>query len=173
MKAICPICKNEFSARVCDVNRAKSKGYDVTCGIVCGGIRRRSNKTKEQKVAEKAEYDKEYRKREGWHEKHRASWKRNYDPVQAAEYRKSRMHKHVEYCRQPEYKEWKKQYDAMYRAKLNFGEYAEAFLILEELYKLIPNREVKLINGLTNKTQIRKRKWQTLMNNNRSLPPLP
>jgi hypothetical protein len=38
----------------------------------------------------------------------------------AAEYRKQRMHLHVEYCRRPEYRAWKREYDRKYRAK-EFG----------------------------------------------------
>jgi hypothetical protein len=46
------------------------------------------------------------------------------------------MPKHVEYCRQPEYKKKKKDYDRKVRVA-EYGEFAESYELLEELVKEI------------------------------------
>jgi hypothetical protein len=75
------------------------------------------------------------------------------------ETRKKRMPKHIEYCRQPEYVAWKKEYDAKYRAK-EFGEFDEAYMLLVSLEKEIRTRitraEIYQQNGTANKTTKRK-----------------
>jgi hypothetical protein len=52
------------------------------------------------------------------------------------EKRKQNMPKHVEYCRQPEYKKKKKVYDREMRVA-EYGEFAESYELLEELVKEI------------------------------------
>lgn len=86
----------------------------------------------------KAEYDRKYRKknRVRLRAKKAAYFQRTYDPKQAAKARKKRMPAHVEYCRQPEYRAWKKEYDRERRGK-KFGPFAEAHAILLELKKEI------------------------------------
>ena len=99
--------------------------------------------TKKQR---KAAYDREYRKKNrAMLKAKKAAWfQRTYDPVKAAKDRKKTMPKHVEYCRQPEYKAWKKKYDKQRRSK-KYGEFAEAHALLVELLKEInkqmPDRE--------------------------------
>ena len=93
----------------------------------------------------KADYDREYRRKNRARLKvaHAAYFQRTYDPKKAAIERKKNMPKHVEYCRQPEYKAWKKKYDKQCRSK-KFGDFAEAHQLLVELTKEInrqmPNR---------------------------------
>jgi len=171
---ICPVCLKSFGAFKGEINRAIKNGYQVRCSQVCSGIARRSNKTPEQKKLEKQAYDKEYRAKnlEVIKAKKSAHFKKTYDPVKAAIERKKRMPKHVEYCRRPEYKAWKVEYDKKYRAKQDYGEFADCFLLTQQIFSLIDNREIKYINGLTNKSQIRKRKWQTSQNQ-QNLPPIP
>lgn len=95
--------------------------------------------------AEKAAYDREYRKKNAARlkEQKAAYFKRTYDPVEAAIKRKKRMPYHVEYCRQPEYKAWKKAYDRK-RRKGKFGPFAEAYEVLmmlkAEIRKQMPDR---------------------------------
>jgi hypothetical protein len=90
----------------------------------------------------KAAYDREYRKknRERLRVEKAAYFQRTYDPVKAAKERKKNMHRHVEYCRQPEYRVWKKGYDRQ-RKLSGFGGFAEAFELLEALRKEIKRQE--------------------------------
>ena len=97
------------------------------------------------KKEKKAAYDKEYRKKNSERIKanHAAYFQRTYDPVKAAKERKKRMPQHVQYCRQPWYKAWKKEYDRKRRAS-QFGKFAEAYKALlslqKEIRKQMPNR---------------------------------
>ena len=93
----------------------------------------------------KAAYDRTYRKKNRARMKAQkaAYHKRTYDPVKAAKERKKRMPHHVEYCRQPKYKAYKRGYDRQRRANM-FGEFAEAFEALKalqrEIRKQMPDR---------------------------------
>lgn len=82
----------------------------------------------------KAAYDLEYRNRnrEMLKAKKAAYFQKTYDPTKAAVERKATMPRHIEYCRRPEYREIKKNYD---RRKLleEYGEYAGCYLLLREL----------------------------------------
>ena len=90
----------------------------------------------------KAEYDRKYRKKNRARLKAEkaAYFQRTYDPVKAAKERKKKMPQHVEYCRQPAYKAWKKKYDKQRRSK-KYGDFAEAHQLLLELTKEI-NRQM-------------------------------
>jgi hypothetical protein len=95
--------------------------------------------------AEKAAYDREYRKRnfQRIRERNAAWFQRTYDPKKAALERKKKMPQHVEYCRQPWYKAWKKEYDKK-RRLAKFGEFKQAYLLLRDLMteikKQMPDR---------------------------------
>lgn len=84
--------------------------------------------------AKKAAYDREYRKNNYDRIKanHAAYFRQTYDPVKAAKERKKRMPQHVEYCRRPKYRAYKKEYDRQRRAS-RFGEFAEAYTALRAL----------------------------------------
>lgn len=175
MRCICPHCNVEFEKQLNYVNRAKKLCVPLYCSRVCSGLARRKNITPEQFKANKQAYDIKRRngeKRQEILDKKNASWKANYDPVKAAEYRQKRMPYHVEYCRQPHYKAKKIDYDKKHRAEKHYGDFADAFLLTEQIFGLIDNREIKYMNGLTNKSQIRKRKWKTQLNN-QNLPQMP
>ena len=153
------------------MNRARNAGLKLFCNLRCSGLSRRIYKPKAQKVSEKRLYDMEYRckNRRLLKAKKRAYFERTYDPVKAAKERKVKMHRHVEYCRQPSYKRWKRRYDRQHRAKKMFGPYAEAFLLLQkidqEVSSRITNYEVRQINGTLNKTLQRKRAYARLVGN--------
>lgn len=72
------------------------------------------------------------------------------------------MHRHVEYCRSPEYRAWKKQYDQKYCAQKKYGEFWESAILLRKLEGEYNQEEVRQINNLHNKTQKRKRQWRQL-----------
>lgn len=70
---------------------------------------------------------------------------------------------HVEYCRRPEYKVKKREYDLKYRAERQFGEFAEAFMVLSDIEREINDRatryEIGRDNGTINKAQLRRRQY--------------
>lgn len=166
MKIKCHYCKSKFEASTGAYNRAVKKGLNVYCNKTCSGLGRRHNKTTEQKKLEKAEYDRQFREKNAEKiKKEKATWfQRTYNPVQATIERKAKYPKHLEYIRTPEYRKWKKEYDKKYRTQKEYGEFGEAFLILQELENELDTRSMKYEWRLTNKAQIRKRKWQQLRN---------
>lgn len=127
---------------------------------------RRCGKTKAEKRAEKAIYDKEYRETNlATIKAKKAAWfKRNYDPVAAAVERKKHMPRHVEYCRRPEYRAKKTIYDKHYRAEKYFGPFAEVAMLTTDLNREIKQRmtnaEIKWKNKTANKAQFRDRESQ-------------
>lgn len=87
---------------------------------------------------DKAEYDRKYRKlnKERLRAQKAAHFKRTYDPVLAAIERKTKMPRHIEYCRRPEYVAWKKKYDQK-RRLARLGDFKEAYAVLQDLRKEI------------------------------------
>lgn len=162
MKYRCAHCGKANDGFAGHVNRAQARGLKLYCDRKCSGLGRRLGKTKAQLKEEKRLYDIEYRAKnlEAIKAKKRAHFQKTYDRKAAAEYRKQRMHLHVEYCRRPEYKAWKREYDRRYRAS-EFGEFAEAYMLTIDLNREIKGRktnaEIKYENGCTNKSQRRER----------------
>lgn len=160
---ICDQCGKTVLKATGHINRARKIGAKLFCDQVCFGLNRRIGKTDEQKRAEKKAYDAAYRKKnvEMLAAKKRAYFKATYDPEKAAIERKKRMPRHVEYCRRPEYKAYKSEYDKQYRAKQNYGPFAEAFRTLIELEGAIRSKatriEIALENGNQCKSLQRKR----------------
>lgn len=126
-----------------EYNRAMNAKGNIYCSKYCSGVARKGNKSIEQKKAEKKAYDEKYRreKQSIIKERKKEYFKKTYDPVKAAIDRKKKMPKHVEYCRQPKYKAYKKQYDRTYRAKLIYGEFYEAAIIVNEIDTITDSRE--------------------------------
>jgi hypothetical protein len=156
---------------ICDtcgkpVDHIARNGGKLFCNKKCFGISRRKNKTKAQKVAEKRLYDMAYRARNLSIIKARkkAYFRRTYDPKKAAKERKKKMPRHVEYCRQSWYKEWKSKYDQEYRAKKYFGAFWESAILCMQLDKEILSRmsryEIGAANGTINKSLKRKRAYE-------------
>lgn len=166
MKYRCAHCGKVADRPAGHVNRSRAQGLRLFCGRKCSGLAKRKHKTVAQKKEEKRLYDIEYRAKnlEWIKAKKRAHFQKTYDRKAAAEYRKQRMHLHVEYCRRPEYRAWKREYDRKYRAK-EFGAFAEAYMLTLDLNREIKERtsrhEVKYQNGATNKAQRRKRQAET------------
>jgi hypothetical protein len=161
MKYRCAHCGKTADKAAGHVNRALERGLNLYCNRRCFGLGRRKHKTKAQKREEKRLYDIEYRNSSPTLKARRRAYHlRTYDPTEAAKERKKRMPRHVEYCRQPWYKEWKKEYDRKYRAK-EFGAFAEAYNLTLELNREIKRRfnhgKIKYENGCTNKAQRRER----------------
>lgn len=109
MEIICPVCKETHDKPIGSINRALKVGLRIYCSRKCSGLARRNNKTKEQKILEKAAYDSEYRSKNADTLKVKKS---EYAKSQAGRksQRKQRAKKklsgyHNEYCRRPEQRE--------------------------------------------------------------------
>jgi hypothetical protein len=169
MTAICPYCECEFEIKnIGHYNRSIRDGYKVYCSRVHAGLGRRDGKTLEQKKKEKAEYDKNYRYyyKEGIRQKKAERFKKDYaaHPEKYRKERQRRYSEHLKYLQRPEYKKWKKEYDLKHLAKKDYGIFWECSLLLKELETWLLNNSpdgMKFQMGITNKTQIRKRLWQT------------
>lgn len=175
MRYRCAHCGKLADKAAGHVNRAQAAGLKLYCNRRCSGLGRRKHKTKAQKREEKRLYDIEYRANnlETIKAKKRAHFQKTYDRKAAAEYRKQRMHLHVEYCRRPEYRAWKREYDRKYRAK-EFGDFAEAYMLTLDINREIKGRttnaQVKYENGCTNKSQRREREAHQAPSRHRNSP---
>lgn len=171
MKAICKHCGIEFEKSSGHLNRANKLGVPVFCSKQHFWESRRIERSNEEKKAVKAKYDKEYHKTE----KRKASARRyNSSPIGRAMQKRQREKQkqaHLEYCRTPEYRAWKKQYDENYQAKRSFGEFYESGILLKKIAYLVDNREANQLKGTYNKSQKRKRSWLKTQKTN--LPQLP
>jgi hypothetical protein len=168
MQAKCQHCRASFETKTSRINRAAKIGAPLYCGRVCAGLARRlaNPPTDEQRRAAKSAYDAKRRegpKRETILAKKREHYYANHDRLKAehAEYRAAHMDRHVEYCRQPEYRAKKAIYDRKRRAEQDFGEFSEAALLLADVEREIAERaskyEIYLTNGTINKAQQRRR----------------
>lgn len=166
----CAFCGAAITKRRSEVNRANKAGRLLFCGRVCSGMNRRVEKDAATKKAEKAAYDRQYREKNlALLKEKKAAWfKATYDPVKAAQERKARMARHVEYCRRPEYREKKKEYDRRHRAK-EYGEFAEAYMATMDVYREVnarmPRTELYATKGTQNKTLNRRRDYERLVRN--------
>lgn len=166
MQIICAYCGKAAEKKTGHANRAIKSGLRLFCGKECSGLGRRQNKSTEQKKLEKAKYDNQYRRRDYVKQKRHEYFLRDYaaNPEKYRKERQRRMQAHIEYCRQPEYREKKKEYDRTHRARKFYGDFAEAALILFQIEEFIDNRQIKNNLGLNNKSQKRKRQWKTNKN---------
>lgn len=169
MEGVCSWCSKSFDKPVGEVNRARNAGKPLYCNKDCAGLSRRKNLTTEEKKEIKRIYDEQYRSKnsELLKSKKKQWYKKTYDPEKAAEERKKTMARHIEYCRQPEYKNYKKKYDRQYRAKKYFGDFWESFCVLLDLENEIETRatkyEIYQTNGTLNKHQQRRRYYENLI----------
>ena len=149
------------------LNAAAKISAPLYCGKACAGLARRRKipLTVEQRKEAKAEYDKDRRKRlsDEIKEHKRGYYIANHERIlaQMTVARKKRMPKHVEYCRQPKYKVYKREYDRAFRAKKMFGPFADAFLVLQDIEQEVAARmtkyEIYATNGTLNKALVRRR----------------
>lgn len=167
----CACCGSDCIKSNGHINRATKVGMLLYCGKACAGRGRRVGKTVEQKKAEKRAYDQQYRADNVDRLKREKSeyFQRTYDPVSAAIARRERMPAHIEYCRRPEYVAWKRDYDVRYRAKKEYGEFWQCFLIVASIDKEVSERatktEIAAANGTLNKAQTRKREYERAYSN--------
>jgi len=165
----CAYCGKEGVKHISKYHWSIKEGLNQYCNRKCAGLGRRTNETEEEKKVYKQWYDlfirasrteDEYilytlQKLVLFHLDYRVN------PEKYKKHRQRRMPAHIEYCRQPKYKEYKKAYDEQYRAKKDYGEFWEAAIALKNLDKEIDYRESKRQNKLYHKSSTkRKRAWQ-------------
>lgn len=170
----CPQCQGEFAPKTSRANRAAKLGLPLYCGRACAGLARRRKVplTEAERKAAKSTYDAQRRidKAEEIKAYKAAHFKLTYDPVKAAEERKKTMARHVAYCRTPEYKAKKSEYDKRKKFEA-YGAFADAARLLEEVEREISARatryEIYIANGrYTRSAQQRRRElWQTIRSN--------
>lgn len=169
MKAVCAYCGIIFEKPTGEYNHSVKLGLNIYCNREHSNLGRRVNETEEEKKVYKQWYDLFIRASRTEDERILFSLQKmllfhldyKANPEKYKKERQRRMRAHVEYCRQPKYREYKKTYDEQYRAKKDYGEYWEAAIALKKLDKEIDYRESKRQNKIYNKsTTKRKRKWQ-------------
>lgn len=169
MQITCAHCGKVADKAAGAVNRARKVGLAIYCDRICAGLgRRKQPKSVEQRKAEKRAYDAV--RRDALADEIKAAkaayHKRTYDPAKAAIHRQKRMPYHVEYCRRPEYREWKREYDRQYRASKEYGEFAECFLLVmdirAECLSQMTDYEIRLEKGTINKRLQRRRDYDRL-----------
>lgn len=165
MADLCCYCGKVLTIYIGYINRAKKLGVPIYCDRKCAGLGRRSTETPQEKKEHKQWYDLFIRvsmtDREKAADKKRRQeyFKKEYTakPEKYKKIRQQRMKAHIEYCRQPKYKSYKKKYDQKYRAKKNYGKYWEAFIALRDLQGVVDNRQAKKDQKNITKQQKRKR----------------
>lgn len=167
----CPQCGETFAAKAGDVNRAAKAGLPKYCGRVCAGLARRNGKTTEQRRAEKSAYDIARREKIGdtIREKKRATYHATKDRKKEAAYRKIRMPYHKAYCQRPEYVAWKREYDKVYLAKKEHGEFWESAILALEIRRacleLTDDTEIRRRKGTLNKKSNRRKEYDRTHSN--------
>jgi hypothetical protein len=153
------------------IRRAQREDKPLYCNRVCSGMARRDHRTPDQKKEAKRGYDAQRRAEKAAEISVRkaAYYQRTRDPVKERARRAANMDRHVELCRRPEYRDYKSDYDREYRAR-EYGEYAEAYLLLLDLEREIRSRATwyerrKAKGYYTRSAQQRRRElWQTIKN---------
>jgi hypothetical protein len=167
---ICANCGKSGLKEAGHITRSRKQNAPLFCDRVCFGLsRRQPPKSDAEKRVLKAAYDVEYRERNLARIKTRkaAAYKAKPNRERERAYRQANMHRHVEYCRRPEYREWKAQYDRSFRAHKDFGPFADAALLLNDLEREISSRasryEIYATNGTLNKALNRRRDYEKLV----------
>ena len=165
----CPVCQYGVFIENGAIARARKAGLALYCGRECSGIGRRKNRSPAELKEAKRLYDIQYRAERAEEIKaaKAARHKRTYDPEKAAVERRLKMPRHVEYCRRPEYREWKAGYDREYRAKREYGPFWESFMLLQDVKAEALARasryEIDLQNGKLNKSTKRRREYEKIV----------
>lgn len=142
---VCAHCGRACAKETSHVNRQRRRcgaGVPFYCNHRCNGASKRVEKPKEQRIAEKAAYDRDYREKNGERRKaeKRAYYQRTYDPAKAREERKERAEWQrqygAEYRKRPEWIAHKVEYDRAFRAA-QYAEFAECHRLLIELEQAV------------------------------------
>ena len=121
------------------INRALREGKPLYCDRACAGKARQVSAG--FKKRRKAQYDARRRIELAAEisAQKRDYYQRTRNPEKERERRRVNMARHVEYCRQPEYKARKSDYDRERRAE-EYGPYGDAYLLLLDLEREIRSR---------------------------------
>lgn len=167
---ICPACNKVAMKPTGAINRARKIGAPIFCDRICAGLARQNHKPAQQKKAEKQAYDAARRTAMADEIKARKAeyYRRTHDPVREAIQRKKRMPSHLAYCRTPEYRTWKREYDRKHNAKVAYGEFWECALLVndirEEALSQSSDYQIRLEKGGLSKNQQRKRDYEQYRN---------
>lgn len=167
--AVCGYCGAVVQQSRSSINRALRAGKPLYCDRACSGLARRV--PAEQKREAKRVYDAQRRIEKATEIRAKKSdyYRRTRDPDKERARRARNMGRHAEYCRQPDYRAYKADYDREYGAR-EYGEYAEAYLLLLDLEREIRSRatwyeRAKAKGYYTRSAQQRRRElWQTIGN---------
>ena len=163
---VCCNCEKQGLKSTGHVNRALKLNKRLFCNKQCHyEFYRKNKKSLVQRKEEKRLYDIEYRRKNLAEIKAKKAiyMKKDYDanPEKYRARRKTKQPKHNEYCRRPEYRKYKKEYDQEYRNKKMYGEFWEAGVMLTKLDNFIEtkmsNYEIRLKNKTLNKALQRSR----------------
>lgn len=140
----CAYCGSVGTKASSHANRSARIGAALYCDRSCAAAARKTDtRSLAEKRADKRAYDKAYRAtNDAMLQRKRAEWYARYGPAnrqKEAEKRRERMPQHVEYCRQPQYRAKKHEYDVQ-RVSAKYDEFAEAHRILVELEREIRRR---------------------------------
>lgn len=137
--AVCQSCGDVVLQSQGSIRRAIRENKPLYCDRVCAGAARRV--PPERKKETKRIYDarRQVELAIEISAANAARYQRTRDPKKERERRRTNMPRHVEYCRQPEYRKYKADYDREYRSR-EYGEYAEAYLLLLDLEREIRSR---------------------------------
>lgn len=168
--ALCGHCGRVVQQPQGSIRRALRKGKPLYCNLTCFGAARRV--PPERKKEAKRVYDAQRRVEKGAEirARKREYYRRTFDPAKARARRLAKMDRHVEYCRRPEYRTYKADYDRQ-RNAAQYGEYAEAYLLLLDLEREIRSRathyeRLKARGYYTRAAQQRRRElWRVMQRN--------
>jgi len=174
---VCDGCGKEAKKRTGCINRARKVGRKVYCSRTCYAEDSvQDRRSKEEKKADKAAYDREYRAENK--ERRKAQKKAYYTPERnKADYQKMRARmaadpalkadfkrRQRECYMRPEYREKKRKADREWRAKRRFGAFWESHIAIleigEEIAKVASRQEIYVHRGVYNKKQERRREWE-------------
>jgi hypothetical protein len=166
MKVTCEYCGVDIEKATGHVNRARKLGMGLFCDRVCFGLHKRVDRTDEEKKKIKYEYDKKRRAelKDILKQKQKAYNESPAGRAMQKRHREKRKEFHKEYIKSDRYRAWKKNYDEKYHAKKNYGEFFEAAIVLKRIEEVIlpEKQESKIQKGTYNKSQKRKRQWNSL-----------
>lgn len=166
----CGYCGAIVTQSQSSIRRAVRESKNLYCDRVCSGMARRVKP--EQKKNAKRVYDARRRKEKSTEisAKKSAYYQRTRDPAKERARRAANMDRHAEYCRRPEYQDYKAGYD-LHRRSQEYGEYAEAYRLLLDLEREIRERatiyeRLKARGYYTRSAQQRRRElWQATTRN--------
>lgn len=163
---VCAYCKKDFKKRTAELKYFEKIGAckNYYCSRKCAGADRIV--PADAKKSAKAEYDRTYRA-ENFEKRKALNQAFNKTPAGRAMQKKAREKRkeyQKAYVSTPRYKAWKAAYDRRYLATTQYGEFADAYLLLLDVVattkKMETKYEIDLKNKRLGKATKRKRSWR-------------